>query len=35
VQTPNGFKRTNALSTDDTFDIVWSALRLGEIRPVK
>jgi hypothetical protein len=35
VKTPDGFRRTNALSADDTFDIVWSALRLGEVRPVK
>jgi len=35
VKTPDGFRRTNALSADDTFDIVWSALRLGEVKPVK
>ena len=35
VKTPDGFRRTNALSSDDTFDIVWSALRLGEIKPAK
>ena len=35
VKTPDGFRRTNALSGDDTFDIVGSALRLGEIKPVK
>lgn len=35
VKTPDGFRRTNALSSDDTFDIVWSALRLGEIKAVK
>jgi hypothetical protein len=35
VKTPDGFRRTNALSSDDTFDIVWSALRLGEVKPVK
>jgi len=35
VKTPDGFRRTNALAADDTFDIVWSALRLGEVKPVK
>ena len=35
VKTPDGFRRTNTLSADDTFDIVWSALRLGEVKPVK
>jgi len=35
VKTADGFRRTNALSADDTFDIVWSALRLGEVKPVK
>jgi hypothetical protein len=35
VKTPDGFRRTNALSADDTFDIVWSALRLGEVKPAK
>jgi hypothetical protein len=35
VKTPNGFWRTNALSNDDTFDIVWAAMRLGEVKPVK
>ena len=35
VKTPDGFRRTNALSADDTFDIVWSALRLGEVKPMK
>jgi hypothetical protein len=35
VKTPDGFRRTNALSADDTFDIVWSALRLGEVKPLK
>ncbi|MEA2648731.1 MAG: hypothetical protein QOG61_1166, partial [Candidatus Binataceae bacterium] len=35
VKTPDGFKPTNALSADDTFDIVWSALRLGEVRTMK
>jgi hypothetical protein len=35
VKTPDGFKRTNALSADDTFDIVWSALRLGEVRTME
>lgn len=35
VKTPDGYRRTNALSADDTFDIVWSALRLGEVKPVK
>ena len=35
VKTPDGFRRTNALLEDDTFDIVWSALRLGEVKPVK
>ncbi len=35
VKIPDGFRRTNALSADDTFDIVWSALRLGEVKPVK
>jgi hypothetical protein len=35
VKTPDGFRRTNALSSDDTFDIVWSALRLGEVKPTK
>ncbi len=35
VKTPAGFRRTNALSADDTFDIVWSALRLGEVKTVK
>jgi hypothetical protein len=35
VKTPDGFRRTNALSSDDTFDIVWSALRLGEVKPAK
>jgi hypothetical protein len=31
---PDGYKRTNALSKDDTFDIVWCALRDGEVRVV-
>jgi hypothetical protein len=35
VKSPDGFRRTNTLSADDTFDIVWSALRLGEVKPVK
>jgi hypothetical protein len=35
VKTPDGFRRTNALSADDTFDIVWSALRLGKVKAVK
>jgi hypothetical protein len=35
VKTPDGFRRTNALSADETFDIVWSALRLGEVKPMK
>jgi len=35
VKTPDGFRRTNALAADDTFDIVWSALRVGEVKPVK
>jgi hypothetical protein len=35
VKTPDGFRRTNALSGDDTFDIVWSALRFGEVKPAK
>jgi len=35
VKTADGFRRTNALSADDTFDIVWSALRLGEVKPAK
>jgi len=35
IKTPDGFRRTNALSADATFDIVWSALRLGEVKPVK
>lgn len=35
VKTLDGFKRTNVLSADDTFDIVWSALRQGEVRSVK
>ena len=35
VKTPEGFKRTNALSGDDTFDIVWSALlSLSELNGV-
>lgn len=33
-KTPDGYKRTNALARDDTFDIVWSALRDGEVRAV-
>lgn len=33
-QTSAGYRRTNALSRDDTFDIVWSALRNGEVRAV-
>jgi hypothetical protein len=33
-KTPDGYKRTNALASDDTFDIVWSALRNGEVRAV-
>ena len=35
VKTPDGYRRTNALSNDDTFDIVWAALRLGEVKAVK
>ena len=35
IKTPEGFRRSNALSNDDTFDIVWSALRLGEVKSVK
>jgi hypothetical protein len=35
VKTPDGFRRTNALSNDDTFDIVWASLRLGEVKAVK
>ena len=35
VKTPDGFRRTNALAADDTFDIVWSAFRLGEVKPAK
>jgi hypothetical protein len=35
VKTRDGFRRTNALSNDDTFDIVWAALRLGEVKAVK
>lgn len=35
VKTPDGFRRTDALSSDDTFDIVGSALRLGEVKPAK
>ena len=35
IKTPDGFRRTNALSGDDTLDIVSSALRLGEVKPAK
>ena len=34
-KTPEGYKRTNALSKDETFDVVWSALRNGEVRALK
>jgi hypothetical protein len=35
MKTPDGFRRTNALSNDYTFDIVCAALRLGEVKAVK
>ena len=31
VEEAAGWKRTNALSADETLDLVWSAFRLGEI----
>ncbi len=31
VQEADGWKRTNALSADETLDLVWSAFRLGEM----
>jgi len=34
-KTPKGYRRTNALSRDDTFDIVWSALQNGEVKALK
>ncbi len=34
-RTPAGYKRTNAPSRDDTFDIVWSALRSGDVKALK
>jgi len=30
-KTESGYRRTNALSHDSTFDIVWAALRNGEV----
>ena len=32
ARTPSGWKQTNALSADETFDVVWAALRAGMIR---
>ncbi len=31
VEEAGAWKRTNALSTDETLDLVWSAFRLGEM----
>ncbi len=31
VEEADGWKRTNALSADETLDLVWSAFRLGEM----
>ena len=31
IEEAAGWKRTNALSADETLDLVWSAFRLGEI----
>ncbi len=31
VQEDGAWKRTNALSADETLDLVWSAFRLGEV----
>jgi len=32
AKTASGWKQTNALSADETFDVVWAALRAGKIR---
>jgi len=32
ARTPSGWKQTNALSADEMFDVVWTALRAGKIR---
>jgi hypothetical protein len=32
AKTSSGWKQTNALSNDDTFDVVWMALRSGTVR---
>ncbi len=29
IEEADGWKRTNALSSDETMDLVWSAFRLG------
>jgi hypothetical protein len=34
-RTGHGYRRTNALSRDETFDVVWSALRSGEVSPIR
>ena len=31
VEEADGWKRTNALTADETLDLVWSAFRLGEM----
>jgi hypothetical protein len=32
VKTSSGWKQTNVLSNDDTFDVVWMALRYGTVK---
>jgi len=32
AKTASGWKQTNALSADETFDVVWAALRAGKMR---
>jgi hypothetical protein len=32
VKTPSGWKQTNALSGDDTYDVVWAAFHGGGVR---